>query len=124
METKAIRESLAYCGLICKLCSSTEECDGCKQTASKSCYQKTCCLEQHLNGCWECAKFPCHEGMYRNEDNPKVKAFAQCVREDGAEKFIEYVMENMQAGLSVQGGKDYDFRPVDDVLQLLRTGRI
>lgn len=130
-EKKDIIDSIAYCGLICGLCFKTKECDGCKQTASacksnyreEGCYQRKCCREHKLSGCWECVQFPCHKGIYNNDNNPKIKAFAYCIKEDGIDKFIEYVLVNKKRGLNCEKGKDYDFKPIDEVLLLLRTGQ-
>jgi hypothetical protein len=51
----------------------------------------------------------------------KVKAFATCIQEDGMEQFISYIVKNMEKGLSVEKGKDYDNLLISDVIKLLRT---
>ncbi|MCW8799711.1 MAG: hypothetical protein OQK71_02170, partial [Desulfobacter sp.] len=51
MEKKELISSIAYCGLICKLCFLASKCDGCKTAnnicdrnlADKGCPQKECC---------------------------------------------------------------------------------
>jgi hypothetical protein len=51
-------ESIAYCGLVCKLCFQASKCDGCKtksnicerNLADKGCYQKECCLKKRIPG--------------------------------------------------------------------------
>jgi hypothetical protein len=53
----------------------------------------------------------------------KIKAFAICIKEDGKEAFIEYIIRNMKSGLIVEKGQDYDNKKIEDVLQLLRKGR-
>jgi len=129
-----IINSLSYCGLICDLCFNRDKCDGCKKLNNickkncsvKACYQKNCCLEKGLNGCWECSNiYECLEGIYALDDISKVKAFAICIREDGQQKFIEYVLKNMDNyGWSVEKGKDYDNKTIKEVLLMLRKGKI
>ena len=125
--------SLAYCGLICDLCFNRDKCDGCKKVNNacerncsvKGCYQKNCCLNKGLNGCFECKDiYKCEEGIYSLGNFSKVKAFAICIKEDGQEKFIEYVLRNMEKGWSVEKGKDYDNKSIKEVLTMLRRGKI
>jgi len=124
--------SLAYCGLICDLCYKKDKCDGCKKAnntcerncSAKGCYQKKCCLEKGLNGCWECEDiYKCKEGMYSIDDFSKVKAFAICIKEDGKDNFLKYVLKNMENGWSVEKGKDYDNKNTKEVLLMLRRGK-
>ena len=68
---KELRETVAYCGLICGVCYGLgpEPCD-CR-TAPKpqeaDCYQRNCCIEKGINGCWECGDFPCDNGYFGEE---------------------------------------------------------
>ena len=127
---KDIIESIAYCGLICKLCHLSDTCGGCKLTTNscgkylseEGCFQYKCCLKKGLNGCWECQEFPCNKDMYSTDHDPKIKAFARCIKEDGVDQFIQYVLENIKRGLDVSIGKDYDNKTEKEVLSLLRTG--
>ena len=57
--------------------------------------------------------------IYSN-GNTKVKAFAIAIREDGKEKFITHIVRNIGKGRSVEKGKDFDGKPVDEVLAMLR----
>ena len=128
-KTAKYINSLAYCGLICALCFKREKCAGCKNAANncqcdcsvKDCYQKRCCLAKKINGCWECPDLDkCEKGVYSTGDFSKIKAFAICIKEDGEEKFIEYVLRNTKKGLSVEKGKDYDNKSIKEVLMILR----
>ncbi len=129
-DKKEITGSIAYCGLICKLCHLSSVCDGCKSTdnncpkylSEEGCFQHECCLKKNLNGCWECEEFPCDNDMYSIESDQKIKAFARCIKEDGAEQFIQYVLDNKERGIDVAIGKDYDNKTEAEVLKLLRTG--
>jgi len=50
----------------------------------------------------------------------KIKAFSICIQEDGMDYFINAVVSNMKKGLSVEKGKDYDGKKIDEVLEMLR----
>lgn len=131
MDKNDYLQSLAYCGLICKLCLHSQECSGCKtdnnvcsrNCSPTGCYQVKCCLGKGFDGCWECDKiYDCREGIYSADNSPKVKAFAVCIREDGAAKFISYILENMRHGWSPEKGQDYDRQNLDEILMMLRLG--
>lgn len=123
--------SLAYCGLICRLCFLAEHCDGCKTAnnrcerncSDEGCYQKICCERQAFDGCWQCAELSaCEQGIYAQGDYSKVKAFALFIREKGPQAFARAVINNTQRGLSVEKGRDYDGKTIAAVLELLRQG--
>lgn len=133
MEKEAIINSVAYCGLICNLCHLANECDGCRNTASKcanhsgkweGCFHRNCCIEQKLNGCWECRDFPCGKDMYSETHDLKIRAFARLIKEEGLAKLAEYLIANENRGIQYGYQKDYDFKSSEaEVLELLRTGR-
>lgn len=127
-----LKFSIAYCGLICRLCFRAAECDGCKTArnlcahncADEGCYQKECCRVNGLEGCWQCAELAgCEQGIYSLGEYSKVKAFALCIQQDGMDAFTRCVARNQSAGLSVEKGRDYDNLPIPQVLALLRGGR-
>jgi hypothetical protein len=127
-----IAESVASCGLICRLCFLADRCDGCKSAINRcegncsdeGCFQKACCQANGYAGCWLCTDLErCTEGIYRDGSRSKVRAFALCIRQDGLEAFIGHVLRSQQAGLRVEKGGDYDGLPADVVLRLLRSGR-
>jgi hypothetical protein len=131
MDHDLVKQSIAYCGLICKLCFLASKCDGCKTVnnqcewncSDKGCFQKSCCEENGFEGCWQCGDLQnCTQGIYQPGDHSKIKAFAICIREDGMDAFVRYVLQNQEKGLSVEKGKDYDGKPVSMVLKMLRTG--
>ena len=58
-------------------------------------------------------------------DKVKIRAFIRCIKEDGLERFAEYVVRNGQKGVvyhreGIYG--DYDLDGEDAVLGLLRDG--
>jgi hypothetical protein len=62
----------------------------------------------------------CTQGIYHLGEYSKIKAFAICIREDGINAFVRYVLRNQEKGLSVEKGKDYDGKPIPVVLKMLR----
>ncbi len=131
MEPLTVKSSIAYCGLMCKLCFRAAECDGCKTAgnlcekdhADEGCFQKNCCQEKGFAGCWQCSELSgCTQGIYCLGDESKVKAFAICIQQDGMDRFVACVLRNQAAGWSVEKGRDYDGRPIEEVLRMLRTG--
>jgi hypothetical protein len=128
-EAERLIGSIAYCGLICKLCFLADECDGCKTQNNRcdrncsdaGCFQKQCCETKNLAGCWECDDiYACEEGIYAQGGYSKVKAFAICMKEDGVDSFIRNILRNMEKGWSVEKGKDYDGKPIAKVLAMIR----
>ena len=128
----SVKESIAYCGLICKLCFLASKCDGCKtefnrcerNLSEEGCIQKSCCGERGFEGCWQCQDLKnCTHGIYSLGDYSKVKAFAICIQEDGIDAFVGYVLRNQSMGLNIEKGGDYDGRLIPSVLKMLRTGQ-
>ena len=126
-----VKDSIAYCGLICKLCHLASTCDGCKSEnnccgrhlSEKSCYQYKCSVERGINGCWECEDFSCDKDMFSKTHDIRLKAFVQLAKEEGVEKLAEYILKNQQNGIIYGHNKDYDgLESEDAVLRLLRTG--
>lgn len=123
-------DKIAFCGLICEMCHLAGKCDGCKSARNNcgkhlsdaGCFQRKCCMQKEINGCWECDEFPCDRDMYSADNDPKVKAFAHCIKEDGVEKFLGYVDRNKKMGLDIRFQGNYDFKTESEVLALLRNG--
>ena len=122
--------SIAYCGLICKLCFLADKCDGCKTVnntcerncSEQGCYQKKCFENKKIEGCWQCEDiYSCENGIYELGKYSKIKAFAICMKEDGKEYFITRIIENIKKGLSVEKGKDYDYKTISEVLGMIRN---
>lgn len=131
MNTKQIADSIAYCGLICGLCQPEQTCsckgkNHCgKRLSPKGCYQYDCCRGKGLDGCWECEQAPCGKDMLAPE-KVKLRAFVQCIKEDGIERFSKYITANIERGIvyhraGIMG--DYDLKTEKEVLELLRGDR-
>ena len=131
MTAEQIKKSIAYCGLICCLCSSDGSCD-CKRdnhcgrkTSAKGCFQYNCCTARGFNGCWECPDFCCNKDMF-DEEHLRFKTFVKCIKEDGIEAFSQYILRNLENGIlyhrsGIHGDYD-DFDTEEKILHLLRTG--
>lgn len=124
-------KSIGYCGLVCNLCFTDGRCscksdNHCgKRLSPDGCYQYNCCTSKGINGCWECKDAPCGIDMMAPE-KIKLRAFVRCIKEDGIDKFIEYIKRNKENGVvyHVSGiFGDYDLETEEDVLKLLRYGK-
>lgn len=119
-----IKDSIAYCGLVCKLCNSGKsgQCKGCREK-NDGCSIKSCAQDKKINGCWECNEFPCDEGMFKNKRN---MAFLKCAKKEGVHKLAEYLKKNADNGIEYHkedGSKgDYDILDSEDaILEVLRN---
>ena len=137
MKADQIKNSIAYCGLICLLCRDESECsckadNNCgKRMSPEGCFQHDCCTTKGFNGCWECPDAPCDKDMFtpiepgRISSRRKLRAFITCMKEDGIDRFAQYITDSVGRGFvyhrtGVYG--DYDLDTEDLILQLLRTG--
>jgi len=132
MTKGQVANSIAYCGLLCFLCQPADVC-GCrtnnhcgKRLSPEGCFQYNCCVSRGLNGCWECSEALCGKDMLAL-GKTKMRAFITCIREDGINRFSEYIARNAGNGVvyhrdGIWG--DYDLASEEDVLKLLRTGSV
>lgn len=132
MDAEKLKETIACCGLICTLCNPDGKCScrgekHCgKRLSPNGCYQYECCTKKNIRGCWECSEAPCGIDMLA-KNKIKLRAFIRCLKEDGLDKFCEYIIKNMENGIvyhrsGIYG--DYDLETEDEVLNLLRYGKI
>lgn len=122
---KEIEESIAYCGLVCRLCNEGKsgQCKGCHEK-SCDCAIKACAKEKHIKGCWECKEYPCEEEMFKSN---RVRAFMSCTREEGLHQLAVYLKKNADSGIQYHkedGSRgDYDvLSSEEEILALLRRG--
>ena len=97
-------DSIAYCGLVCGRCHLKTECDGCKNTASlcarsEVCYQRNCCMQRGLQGCWECTEFPCGKDMHGPTHDLRIRAFVAFIKAEGAETLVDCLLRNEERGI-------------------------
>ena len=128
MNKQALVDSIAYCGLVCGMCHLKTECDFCKNTASlcarsEVCYQRNCCIQRELGGCWECAEFPCGKDMQSTTHDLRIRAFVAFIKAEGSEALVDCLLRNEAVGIHYGHGKDYDSKSCEEeVIQLLKTG--
>ena len=129
---REIAESVAPCGLVCALCRN--DCKGCNKSKDSEiscmCFQRKCCRKKGLKGCWECPDFPCKSDMFdETKHDVRIKAFVRCIKEDGTQKFAEYILRNENNGVIYHRDNknytgDYDWlKNEEEVISLLRTGK-
>ncbi len=129
MDKQALIDSIAYCGLVCGMCHLSAECDGCKNTAklcsrSAVCYQRNCCIQKGIQGCWECAEFPCGKDMHAPPHDLRIRAFVAFIQAEGAETLVDCLLRNQARGIHYGYKRDYDgLASEEQVIQLLKTGR-
>ena len=122
------QKGIAYCGLACAACSENADCPGCRDDGCKDknwCKNLRCCRERGLNGCWECAEFPCRGGML---DNVRIRAFAGFVKRFGVERILDCLERNEKAGIVYHyPGKlngDYDKHGTEErIIAMIRDGK-
>ena len=128
METGALLDSIAYCGLVCGLCHLRGECDFCKNTASlcarsEACFQRNCCIQKGLEGCWECPDFPCGEDVHAPPFDLRIRTFMAFIKTEGAEALVDCLLRNEANDIHYGLGKDYDGKESEEeVIRLLKTG--
>lgn len=128
MDKQELVDSIAYCGLVCGMCHLSAKCDFCKNAASLCtrsdvCYQRNCCIQRGLEGCWECAQFPCGEDMHAPPHDLKIRAFVAFIKAEGVEALIDCLMRNEAEGIRYGQGRDYDGKTSEEeVIRLLQTG--
>lgn len=115
-EIKQISDSIAPCGLVCKLCHFADSCDGCKsdnnccglRKTAEGCYQYNCCEQKGIDGCWQCDIAPCDKGMFSDSHDVRLRAFITYIKQNGKDKLADRLYYNAQNGVHYGHGKDYD----------------
>ena len=125
--------TIAPCGLICGLCSEAPVCRGCRDVngcaRAENCYQRKCCAERGIVGCWKCKDFPCDNDMFSPEHGVRLKAFVRCALEDGIKGLAGFILHNDDNGVLYHRDKEHHTGDYDglgseaEVLQLLRQGK-
>jgi hypothetical protein len=121
-------KGVAYCGLACCVCSENRNCAGCRNDGCQDkqwCKSFNCCKAKGLDGCWECAEFPCDNPMFAKL---RVLTFAKFIRTYGAEKLMACLECNESDGMLYHyAGKlvgDYDLPTTEgDIERLILFGK-
>ena len=124
--------TVAYCGLICGVCSNRCEpdCRGGGGCEPGTCYQRSCCVRKGLAGCWECDEFPCGKGFFAEAADPGTPwvtssvylglciGSVQCVRVYGIEGCVRLVLANL--GDNVDYGYELRFKTPQEFTAMIR----
>jgi len=117
-------DEIGYCGLDCTVCvharKNRDACAGCHQGGgAEDCYQRKCCEERSLDGCWECDEFPCNNGFFADDAwKGLCTGFCYVIKEVGKERFSRLVRKYM--GDKVELG-DYRYKKREDIVSILIT---
>ena len=119
MTISELVRTVAYCGLICGVCKNTEK--GCQECRSgggaDNCYQRRCCLERDIDGCWQCDAFPCEKGFFADEEwKGLCVGFTKCIKDKGIEKFVGLVESNL--GKMIEYG-EFRFKKEEEITVIL-----
>lgn len=93
------KKGIAFCGLACCVCSENTACAGCRNEGCRDkewCKSFHCCKSKGLDGCWECADFPCDNPMF---DKLRVRTLAEFISEYGEQKLLNALQKNENAGV-------------------------
>lgn len=125
--------TIAPCGLVCGLCGERSQCKGCRDEngceRAVVCYQRKCCAEKGIKGCWKCESFPCGQDMFSPDRDVRIRAFVRCAKEDGIKGLTSHLLRNQDNGIMYHRNAeahtgDYDgLENEDAVLALLRKGK-
>jgi RimJ/RimL family protein N-acetyltransferase len=115
-EIQQISNSIAPCGLVCKLCHFADSCNGCKsdnnccglRKTAEGCYQYNCCEKKRIDGCWDCNIAPCEKGMFSKSHDVRLRGFITYIKQNGKDKLADRLYHNAQNGIYYGHGKDYD----------------
>ncbi len=87
------------------------------------CYQRRCCLQRGLQGCWECAEFPCGKDVHGPSHDLRIRAFVAFIQVEGVETLADCLLNNEARGIHYGLGKDYDGKRSEaEVIRLLKIG--
>jgi hypothetical protein len=122
MKSQKLIKMVGYCGLACKKCKNACQ-PGCRGgSGPEDCYQRNCCNNRALQGCWECIDFPCNNGFFEDGNDPAFRGICigsvQCIKEFGIEKYLRIVSTKL--GKVIEYG-DYRYLNPEDVKKMLNA---
>ena len=121
--------AIAYCGLVCCVCSENKDCIGCQDRGCEIhgwCKNYNCCKEKGLNGCLECTEFPCSGSML---NKPRIRAFAEFAKRYGADELEKCLLRNKEKGIIYhydgQLVGDYDnCQTEEEIIEMIKIGGV
>jgi hypothetical protein len=91
LKNNVITQDLGYCGVICSICKNLEDnCKGCiDHGGDMNCYQRICCIDKNIDGCWQCNTYPCKKGYFVDEEGMGLcLGFVSCIKKKGINFFF------------------------------------
>ena len=87
---------VGYCGLACNVCMGACPCKASLEHGDQDCFQRKCCIEKGIDGCWQCEVFPCNEGYFASvEWRGLCIACVQCIKQEGIDGFVSLAKSNL-----------------------------
>ena len=123
MTEQELVARVAYCGLVCAVCSHAREgCRGCRSGGGAAdCYQRKCCTKNGRDGCWDCENFPCDKGFFGDSAwKGLCTGCVQSIKDYGIGTFLSLV--NSTFGEIVDYG-EYRFRDPEEIKMILCEGQ-
>jgi hypothetical protein len=124
VSTPELANTIAYCGLVCGVCvhaaREREGCPGCRQGGGdKHCYQRTCCQDYGLQGCWECDEFPCEHGYFGDAAWRGICIGSlECIRDLGPAEFVARLVSKVGTHMEIG---DYRHRDPTEIRAWLQA---
>lgn len=120
MTKSELVKTVAYCGLVCGVCKNACQPDCRGGGGSEDCYQRKCCIEKKLDGCWQCGDFPCNKGFFADNDDSAWRRLCtgcvQFIEEYGIESYIDFLLSGL--GSVVEYG-DYRYKTPQEIKTIL-----
>lgn len=119
MPEKELASTVGYCGLVCGVCKRPCKGNGCRSGGGlKGCYQRECCIDKDIDGCWQCQDFPCDKGFFGDKAwRGLCIGCIESIKDKGIEVFVGVLISSL--GEVVDYG-EYRFRdPVEIKAMLL-----
>lgn len=120
MAERELVRTVAYCGLVCGVCKNACQPDCRGGGGAEDCYQRKCCIEKELDGCWECDDFLCNKGFFADGHDPAWRGLCigsvQCIKGLGIGAYVECLVSRL--GKAVEYG-EYRYKDPEEIRQIL-----
>jgi len=111
--------SVGYCGFVCAICVHSDEgCLGCRTGGGNGhCAQRQCCKDRRLEGCWQCASFPCDkEYLASDEWRGLCIACVQAIQAHGVDAFVSRATSRLGDMVHYD---DFRFKSAQEIAEML-----
>lgn len=117
---------IAVCGLACCICSSNDDCKGCRTGGCKErdwCKAYHCWIEKGTDKCLDCENYVCDFPIINKN---KTKAMLHIIKEFGQKKLMECLERNEKQGINYhyfgEYFGDYDCATEEEAYDLILKG--